>query len=515
MLSRVLRRCLQQPKRALSSGSALHEHLATNLKKHGNSTALLCPFTSRKLTYSRLDTLSGCFASWLNNHTPSGCTVATALPNSFEMTVSAVGAVRAGVPLAPLNPHNTSDEIARFLQEVRPRWIITYSSKVMDILEGMRLAKLKDPEGDRNEETGLIVVDNEVIYQGVRYFDECLYETDSFERREGEGGLVVATGTGTPQRITDSNILANCLQLMELDRIERKQRIAALLPMLHVYGLTHYLYRGLSSGAELVVIPNWAHNLDTTLGALKKSKVTLMSTVRAAVETLLAHDAQAFTDLETIIIRGGPNAESGTLENRFSGEVVYNYGVTEGPIIFRKSKIDGASSSVGKLLPETEAKVVANDEKTELPPGVTGEIFVKGPQLGDGKRWHNSGEMGYYDEDGNFFVTREGTIAIQGLRVRPEEIESSIKNAGGVKEVAVFRVEDRLAAAVVPSDPYEPPSSKMLVDLISSNFAPHKHIHSVVFMSSLPKTAFGEVDRRNLSRNYCPAAHERLAAVMF
>ncbi|KAF6215565.1 hypothetical protein GE061_010321 [Apolygus lucorum] len=505
MFTRGLR-CLQQ-RRSFSS-SSLHEHLANTLKEYGDRTALFCPFTSRKLTYSRLRTLSDCFASWLNNHTPDGRSVATALPNSFEMTVSAVGAIRAGVPLAPLNPYNTTEEIAEFLMEVRPRWIVTYSSKVMDILEGMRQCNVT------TEDTGLIAIDNEVIFQGIRYFDECLYETDDFDRR-AEGGLVVHTGAGIPNRISDKNILANCLQLSELDKIEQGQRIAALLPMLHCYGLTHYLFRGLSSGAELVMLPNWAQNFDVTLGALKKSKVTLLSSVGVAVDALVSHSPEAFTGLNTIIIRGKPSARTETLENIFFGDVIYNYGVTEGPIIFRKSKNEEKSSSVGKLLPQTEAKVVNGDMETELPPNTPGEILVRGPQLGDGTQWQKSGDTGYFDEDGYFYVTGEGSISIQGLRVHPEEIESSILTLGTVKEVAVFKVEDRLAAAIVPKDPYEQPSPKELIDLVSSRFAPHKHIHTVVFMSHIPKTAYGKIDRKNLSHNYCPAAHEQLAAVVF
>lgn len=460
---------------------------------------------------------TGCFASWLNNHTPDGRAVATALPNSFEMTVSAVGAVRAGVPLAPLNPHNTPAEIANFLKEVRPRWIITCSSKAMDILEGMRLCNVSP------EETGLIAVDNEVLfhavddevlYQGIRYFDECLYEKTEFDRRE-EGGLVVHTGGGAPQKITDANILANCIQLSDMDTIDQGQRIAAFLPMLHCYGLTHYLFRGLSSGAELVMIPNWAQNFDLTLAGLKRGKVTLVSSVGAAVEALVAHSPDALAGLDRIIIRGKPSAKTETLENIFLGDVIYNYGVTEGPIIFRNSKKDKKTGSVGKLIPRTEAKVVGGDMKTELPPKEPGEILVKGPQLGDGVQWQKSGDTGYFDEDGYFYVTGEGSISIQGLRVHPEEIESTIKSVETVRDAAVFRVEDRLAAAVVPNDPYEQPSSKELINLVASKFAPHKHIHTVVFMSRIPKTAYGKIDRKNLSHNYCPTANEQLAAIVF
>lgn len=505
MFQRSVRRFVER--RQLST--ALHDQLTSKLSEFGNKTALFCPFTSRKLTYSRLKTLSGCLASWLNNHTPTGRSVATALPNSFEMTVTAVGAIRAGVPLAPLNPHNTVMEIADFLHEVRPRWIVTYSTKVIDILEGMRLSNVT------TEDTGLIAIDNDVIYQGVRYFDECLYETNGFTRRD-EGGLVVHTGVGTPERISDSNILANCLQMAELDKIEEGQRIAALLPMLHCYGLSHHLFRGLNAGAELVIIPNWAQNFDSTLKALQDSKVSQISTVGAAVEPLLSHSPEAFTGLNEIIVRGKPGPKTEILENTFFGEVIYNYGVTEGPIIYRKSKNDNVSGSVGKLLPQTEAKVVNGDGKSELSTNTAGDILVRGPQLGDGKQWFRSGDTGYFDEQGYFFITGEGSIAIQGLRVHPEEIESAIVDEiRCVKEVAVFRVGDRLAAAVVPKDPYEQPTQKELIDLVASKFAPHKHIHIVVFMSSIPKTAYGKIDRKNLSHSYCPTAHEQLAAVVF
>ena len=106
---------------------------------------------------------------------------------------------------------------------------------------------------------------------------------------------------------------------------------------------------------------------------------------------------------------------------------------------------------------DVEMKVVDEDGK-ELPPGETGEIVARGPRAMTGywkdeektaktidkDGWVHTGDMGYVDEDGYFFLGGRATDMIirAGENISPEEVENCLRTMPAIEDVAVIGVPD-------------------------------------------------------------------------
>ncbi|XP_014246050.1 4-coumarate--CoA ligase-like 4 [Cimex lectularius] len=497
-------RCYSSARAPVGAVPTIHEHIWASLGEHGGRTAISCPESGKSLTYGRLRQLSGNIAAWLYANTPKGRQFVTILPNSIEMAISALGAFEAGVPLSPLNPQSTATEIAGMFAKIDPRWLVTTSSKIHEVLEAMKAANRT------TKDTGIIAIDEEIIFNGVRFLDETVLQSGNGERYEDQPALMMV-GAGRVEVVSASNILANCHQVSgpELNPLEPGDKIAASLPMFHNYGLTQTLLRGLASGAEVVTLNSSSPS--DLVSSLNKSKVRVLPTISPMMDALAGLGRDALNEVKYITVGGRPDVASNKLKSVFNGELLHNYGPIEGPILFQQRRgVAGRPGSVGEPLPNTEAKVLAPGG-AQLPEMTEGEIWVKGPQIGKSLEWIRTGDLGYMDLDGWFYVTVEGNVSVDGLKVVPSELEEVLIKHSSVRETVVFQSDGKLIAAIVPTDYYNPPPLKELSNHLESHLAPHKRISDVVIMSSLPKNESGYFDRINLEQNYNARHHEFVA----
>ncbi|XP_073981760.1 uncharacterized protein [Rhodnius prolixus] len=479
--------------------TSVHEEVWSALSEHGDRIALTCTQTGRSFKYNRLKQLSTNMACWLQDNYSSsdqGSHVATVLPNSVELAISALGALEAGVPIALFNPHYTSIELSVAFSVGQPKWVITTSDRVHTILEAMSLSGIKGQ---------IVTVDDNITFSKVKHFEELVSEKGTTNKDFGKHGGIVMYNDGEVRKISQKNILANCLQVSqpELSPLEPGDKMAAIIPMWNCHGLTHTLLRGLKSGAEVVTITQ----LQPTqiLATVNKNKVRVLPTLSSMVDWLTRCKKQDLAGLKSITISGRPSSFSDRLGSIFNGELLQSYGPAEGPILFqqRRGSICRAGS-VGQLLPGTEARITGPGGNNDLPHNVPGELWVRGPQLGDGKLWMSTGDQGYYDQDGWFYITEQAEMNVDGLKISPTELEAVLKQHENVAEAVIFLADKQLVAAVVPIDLYKPPSCKELNLHLGTQLAPYKHISDLVIMSSLPRDSSGQVSRKHLVENYNP-----------
>ncbi|MFC1939847.1 long-chain-fatty-acid--CoA ligase [Chloroflexota bacterium] len=178
-------------------------------------------------------------------------------------------------------------------------------------------------------------------------------------------------------------------------------------------------------------------------------------------------------------------------------------------------------SSIGKPMSDVEMKIL-DEEGKELPLGEVGEIVARGPRVMSGywkdqektektidkDGWVHTGDMGYMDEDGYFFLAGRATDMIirAGENISPEEVEGVLMSHAKVDDVAVIGVPDEewgevpMCVCVVKKGETCTPGE--LMEYCRANLASFKRPRSVVFCEELPRNPMGKVLKRVLREQY-------------
>ena len=169
----------------------------------------------------------------------------------------------------------------------------------------------------------------------------------------------------------------------------------------------------------------------------------------------------------------------------------------------------------------TDARVLDLESGNEASIGQVGEIIVHGPQVfrgywkqpkateeafveHDGKRFFRTGDLGYYDEEGYFFITDrlKRMINCSGFKVWPAEVEAMLYAHPAIQEACVIGARDEYRGetvkAVVVLKKNVSLTAQDLVDWARDKMAAFKVPRVVEFVDTLPKTATGKILWREL-----------------
>ncbi len=177
--------------------------------------------------------------------------------------------------------------------------------------------------------------------------------------------------------------------------------------------------------------------------------------------------------------------------------------------------------SIGKPMSDVEMKI-ADEEGKELPPGEIGEIMARGPRVMTGywrdeektektidkDGWVHTGDMGYVDEDGYFYLAGRATDMIirGGENISPEEIEAVLRTNPKIEDVAVIGIPDEewgeQPRAIVVLKREETATPEAIMEYCRDMLASFKRPRSVVFVNELPRNPMGKVLKRVLREQY-------------
>jgi acyl-CoA synthetase (AMP-forming)/AMP-acid ligase II len=179
-------------------------------------------------------------------------------------------------------------------------------------------------------------------------------------------------------------------------------------------------------------------------------------------------------------------------------------------------------ASIGKPMADVEMKVIDQDTGATLGPNEVGEILAKGPRVMSGywkdeektaktidkDGWVHTGDVGYVDEDGYYFLAgRSSDIIIRaGENISPEELENVIREHPGVDDVAVIAVPDETwgeepRAVVIPKKGVKV-TEEEIMELCRKKLASFKRPRSVVFVDDLPRNPMGKLVKREIREKY-------------
>jgi acyl-CoA synthetase (AMP-forming)/AMP-acid ligase II len=340
--------------------------------------------------------------------------------------------------------------------------------------------------------------------------------------------LVYTSGsTGEPKGVmlTHRNLLAATGSIASYLENRADDVILSVLPLAFTYGLTQVL-TSFHAGATLVLERSFTYPA-AVLDTLEREAVTGLAMVPTMATLLLQH----LKDRRLPHLRYVTNAAAALsaakvreIRQRLPHVAIYSmYGQTESMRVsyLPPELIDAHPDSVGRAIPGTEAFVV-DEQGRRLPPGVIGELVVRGPHVMKGY-WNkpaetdralkpspeggtvlHTGDLFRADEAGLlYFVERkDGMIKTRGEKVAPRYVEEVIAGLAGVAEVAVYGVPDELlgeaiAAVVVPDG-----GVTVTPDLVRrhclEHLAPWMVPKTVSVRASVPMTATGKISRRLL-----------------
>ena len=267
--------------------------------------------------------------------------------------------------------------------------------------------------------------------------------------------------TGVPKGVmlTHRNLVANVAQAHDTMALRPEDRVIAVLPFFHIYGLTVLMNMALGSGATLVTMPRF--DLTDFLRTLQDHKITVAFVAPPIVLALAKHPMVDEYDLSSLrfMLSGAAPLDADlavACAKRLGCAVVQGYGMTElSPVSHATNPEDESvpPGSVGRAVANTECRVLDVATGADLGVGETGEILVRGPQvmkgyLGhpeatdatvDADGWLHTGDLGHVDGGGNWYIVDrvKELIKYKGYQVPPAELEAVLLGHPEIADAAV------------------------------------------------------------------------------
>jgi len=484
----------------------------------GDKPALVDINTGYTLTYAQLERRVAQLAAGLRKRGfRKGDVMAIFSPNHPDYAVAFLGVAAAGGASATINPLYLVDELAAQLQDAGAKFLLT-------------IPPLLDRAREAAQRSGVKEVFVIGAVPGTVSLDDLLDAgpSDPFEECDARKDLAAipfssgTTGRSKGVMLTHFSLAANIRQCQTADMIVESDRVLATLPFFHIYGMVLILGLGLYRGVTLYTLPRF--ELEVFLRAIQENKITYVPCVPPIILALAKHPLVDQFDLSSLrlIASGAAPIAPSTLRacaDRLKCNLMQGYGMTEasGATHLNLRTLDPEKvSSIGPPVPNCEAKVVDIISGAALGPKEQGEICVRGPNimLGylnrpdataqsiDVEGWYHTGDIGYADEDGYFFVVDrlKELIKYSGYQVAPAELEAVLVSHPAIADAAVIPSADEEhgeipKAFVVRKGEL---TEQEVMDYVAARVAPFKKVRLVEFIEQIPKSPTGKILRREL-----------------
>lgn len=502
----------------------IHEAVLGGAAEFGDTVALIDGVNGTTLTYAQLDGFHRRIAAALAEAgLRKGDVLALHSPNTIAYPAVFYGATRAGASVTTVHPLATPEEFAKQLADSGAKWIVTVSP----LLDTARRAA--ELTGGVQE---IYVCDQAEGHTSVldMLASTAPEPTVAIAPGEDVAALPYSSGTtGTPKGVmlTHRSIGTNLEQLRPFIPMGEADRILAILPFFHIYGLTALMNAPLRSGSTVVVLPRF--DLAQFLAAIQTHRITGLYVAPPIVLALAKHPLVGEYDLSSlryIVSAAAPlDAELAEACSARLGlpPVRQAYGMTElspGTHVVPLSAERPPPGTVGRLLPNTEMRIVSlEDPARDAEPGTDGEILIRGPQvmkgyLGrpdatadmiDADGWVHTGDVGRVDEDGWLYVVDrvKELIKYKGYQVAPAELEALLLTHEQVADAAVIGVYDAEGNEVPKAFLVRSPGAEGLTEddvlaYVAERVSPYKKVRQAEFVDVVPRAASGKILRREL-----------------
>ncbi|XP_048443571.1 4-coumarate--CoA ligase-like 9 isoform X2 [Pyrus x bretschneideri] len=318
------------------------------------------------------------------------------------------------------------------------------------------------------------------------------------------------------------------------------------LPLFHVFGFC-MVVGAVATGETLVLMERF--EFEAMLRAVERHKISYMPVSPPLIVALAKSELAQKYDLSSLRFLGCGGAPlSKEVVDRFcerfpSMEIGQGYALTEtggGGTRMIDSEECSRRASVGRLAENMEAKIADPETGEALPPGKSGELWLRGPTImkeirglchctsctppmppltmragyvGDDKAtaeildedgWLKTGDLCYFDDEGFLYIVDrlKELIKYKAYQVPPAELEHILQSHPDVVDAAVIPYPDENAGQIPMAYVVRKPGSNIteaqVMDFVAKQVAPYKKIRRVAFINSIQKSPSGKILRREL-----------------
>ena len=511
-------------------GETIGENLRRIAAQFAAGEALVDVPAGRRWTYRQLDADTDALArGLLAAGIQVGDRVGIWAPNCAEWVLLQFATAKIGAILVNINPAYRSHELGYVLGQAGVRLLVSAER-----------FKTSDYRAMVSEVHGNLPGLEQVIYLGTPEWEALLAGgtqagEDDGELARREAGLAfddpiniqyTSGTTGFPKGATLShhNILNNGFFIGEMCRYTEHDRVCIPVPFYHCFGMVLGNLAAVTHGA-CIVIPAPGFEPAATLRAAQDERCTSLYGVPTMFIAELALPDFAGYDLSSLrtgIMAGSPcpvEVMKRVIGEMHMAEVTIAYGMTETSPVSCQTRPDDDTerrvSTVGRVHPHIEVKVINPETGRVLPRGEPGEMCTRGysVMLGywdepektaeaiDAGRWMHTGDMAVMDAAGYLnIVGRIKDMVIRGgENVYPREVEEFLYTHPAIQDVQVIGVPDERygeeLCAWVKVRPGAELSAEDVRAFCVGKIAHYKVPRYVRFTQDFPMTVTGKVQK--------------------
>jgi fatty-acyl-CoA synthase len=298
------------------------------------------------------------------------------------------------------------------------------------------------------------------------------------------------------------------------------------LPLFHVTGMQNSMNLPIYTGSTMVLMTRWDRRVAAKL--IERYRVTHWRSITMMANDFLSDPDLGDTDLSSLKGIGGggaqmPKALAEKLEAQTGLKFVEGYGLTEAVSVTHINPPDAAKSQcLGIPFFNVDSRIIDPRNLLELDANQVGEIVINGPQVFqgywknqqatavafieiDGKAFLRTGDLGYYDEEGYFFMVDrlKRMINASGFKVWPAEVEAMMHEHPGIQEVCIIAAPDMkrgetVKAVIVAKHNVKSLCAEDIQKWCREHMSAYKVPEIIEFTDALPHTGSGKVRWRLL-----------------
>jgi fatty-acyl-CoA synthase len=302
-------------------------------------------------------------------------------------------------------------------------------------------------------------------------------------------------------------------------------RVMSVLPYFHVTGMTVDMNANLYTGSTIVMLTRW--DASTAIKLIERYECDAMTAISTMVVDMLANPEFRPERIASLGHLGGggaalPAAVGEQLIGRLGLNYMEGYGLTETISMTHSNPAERPKlQCLGIPTFGVDSRVIDPDSGRELGAHETGEIVIAGSQVMreywnqpeataeafiefDGKRFLRTGDLGYFDDDGYYFMVDrlKRMINASGYKVWPAEVESKFFGHPAIKEACVIAATDprkgEVVKALVVLREGASATAEEIVAWSRGKMSDYKVPAIVEFVDSLPRSGTGKVQWREL-----------------